>query len=71
MFGVVGQVMGNAIQTLENNIDQDLKQSLRNVVDLVLVQAVIQDHVKVKNPFMKHSYKVICKFNVSTYEILH
>ena len=35
VFGMVGPVMGNAIPTLENNINQDLNWSLRNVADLV------------------------------------
>ena len=45
MCGVDGQVMGNAILPLENKIDQDLKQSQKNVVDLVQDQAVSQDLV--------------------------
>ena len=52
VFGMIGQGMGNAIPTLENNINQDLNWSLRNVVDLVQGQAVSQDLVKVRNHFM-------------------
>ena len=54
MFGVLGQVMGNAIQPQENKKDQDLKQPQRNVVDHVQVQAVRQDLVKVSSHFTSH-----------------
>ena len=62
MFGVDGQVMGNAILPLENKIDQDLKQSQKNVVDLVQDQAVSQDLVKVRSHSITDFNNFICKF---------
>ena len=58
MFGVLGQVMGNAIQPQENKKDQDLKQPQRNVVDHVQVQAVSQDLVKVRSHFITYFKKI-------------
>ena len=48
MFGVVGQVMDNATPILKHNLDQDLRQLLRKMVECVQDQVQNQGLVQVK-----------------------